>query len=113
MTSASMAMNIPPFVRSTGDLILAVVADRLVAIDDEVPVEPVGRGEVVAIGRRHLPRGLVEGYAAEAGARRREGDGLDRLVGGEVVRVDREQGGPGRGVDLVGPLDAARHAHRR
>ena len=72
-------------------------------LDDEVPVEAVRRLEVVAIGRRHLAGGLVERDAAEA--RPIAGNAAISIFCSEtaVVGVDRQQGGPGRGVDLSVP----------
>ena len=67
----------------------------------------------MSIGSSHLPRRLAEGHAAESGAHCRERQHLDFAVAGDVVGVDRQQSCPGCCVDLVGALNAARHAHGR
>src|SRR6266498_4182381 len=79
---------------SAHHLPIAVIADRFLALYDEIPVQAVGRLQVMPVRGRHLSGRLVKGDAAEACAKRRERQRLDRLLAGLVVSVDGEQGGP-------------------
>ena len=63
--------------------------------DDEVPIEPVGRLEIVAIGGRHLAGRLVVGNAAKACSHRWECDHVDLPLVRNVMRLDSEKNAPG------------------
>ena len=62
---------------------------------------------------RHLPRRLAVGHSTEPRPHCRKNGYFDLMLRGSVVGVDRQQGGPGGAVDLVGPFDAPRDPHRR
>src|SRR5438105_14616695 len=109
------AIRLPGLTRSSlpAHLLFAVVVDRPLTLHDEIPVQPMGRLPVMAVGRCHLPGGLAVGHAAEPRPHRREGCYLKLLLGNAVVGVDRQKSRPGGIVDLVGSLDAAGDSHRR
>src|SRR5208283_4540746 len=91
----------------------AVVMNGLLAFGNEVPIQLVGRLQVVAISHRHLPRRLAVGHTTEPRPHCRKNGYFDLMLRGSAVGVDRQQGGPGGAVDLVGPFDAPRDPHRR
>ena len=76
--------------RYRADLPVPVVADRLVAFDDGVPVQPVRRVEVVVIGGGHLAGRLVVGHAAEPGAHGGQRDRADLFFLSQIVPVNRQ-----------------------